>query len=237
MAQGKNYHLLEEMIGYSFKTSEYILCALTHSSFANEQKSRNIPTESNERLEFLGDAILQSLISEYLFKTFEKRREGSLSKLRQQLVCEKTLASIANELTLGDFLFIGHGEEITDCRKRPKVLADALEALIAALYLDIGAENPNLLSKTVIKLFDKRINEIANMQPTDYKTMLQQFSEQDGTSLLRYESAQSGELHNPSFTATAYINNNIVGIGTAKTKKDAEMTAAKKALELFGIIE
>lgn len=236
MAQGRDFHELEKKLGYSFKNSEYLLCALTHPSYSNEQRSRGIFQESYERLEFLGDAVLQTVISEYLYKTYSKRREGSLTSMRQRLVCEKTLAKIAAELDLNNYLYLGHGEEITDCRNRPKVLADCLEAIIAALYLDFNNGTNDELSRTVLKLFYAKIEEIANAQDDDYKSMLQQFSEQDGYSELRYDSVQTGKPHEPEFTSTAYINNNAVGEGTASSKKDAEMAAAKKALELFGII-
>ena len=157
--------------------------------------------------------------------------------MRQQLVCEKTLAKIATELKLGDYISIGHGEELTDCRRRPKVLADCLEAIIAAIYLDFGCGTNEEFSKVVLMHFIDKISEIANSQASDYKTMLQQFAEQDGSAVLKYETKQSGELHDPKFFTVAYINNNAVGSGVAKTKKESEMAAAKKALELFGIIE
>ena len=236
MAQGRNPRELEKTLGYSFKNCEYLLCALTHPSYANEQRLKGIITESYERLEFLGDAVLETVISEHLFKSFKKRREGSLTSMRQRLVCEKTLAKIAAELNLTDYLCLGSAEEANDCRNRPKVLADCFEAIIAALYLDIGQGTSRLLSDMILKLFIAKIDEIANAQDDDYKSMLQQFSEQDGYSELRYESVQTGMPHAPEFTSVAFINNNAVGRGTANSKKDAEMAAAKEALELFGII-
>ena len=237
MAQGKDTRELENALGYKFNNREYLACALTHSSYANEQRSRGITAESNERLEFLGDAVLDTIISEHLFDTFKQRREGSLTKMRQALVCEENLAKIAAELEIGEYLSIGHGEELTDCRNRPKVLADAFEAIVAAIYLDARDFGNSSYSQTIIDLFEKKISEIQNGKPTDYKTLLQQFAEQDGTAVLRYETVQTGELHDPTFTTTAYINNNAVGTGTSGTKKGSEMAAAKVALSLFGIIE
>ena len=237
MAQGKDTRELENALGYKFNNREYLACALTHSSYANEQRSRGITAESNERLEFLGDAVLDTIISEHLFDTFKQRREGSLTKMRQALVCEENLAKIAAELEIGAYLNIGHGEELTDCRNRPKVLADAFEAIVAAIYLDARDFGNSSYSQTIIDLFEKKISEIQNGKPTDYKTLLQQFAEQDGTAVLRYETVQTGELHDPTFTTTAYINNNAVGTGTSGTKKGSEMAAAKVALSLFGIIE
>ena len=177
MAQGRNFHELEAALGYTFKNCEYLLCALSHPSYANEQRTKGISAESYERLEFLGDAVLETVISEHLFKTFKKRREGSLTSMRQRLVCEKTLAKIAAELNLNDYLCLGYSEEVNDCRNRPKVLADCFEALIAALYLDVGEGTVGFFADTVLKLFIPKIEEIANAQDDDYKSMLQQFSE------------------------------------------------------------
>ena len=136
MAIGKDVLDLQNKILYHFHDLSYLDAALTHSSYTNEMRSKGIKAESNERLEFLGDAVLQLVISEHLFKNFSKHREGALTKMRQHLVCEKTLAKIAKKLSLGEYLNLGNGEELGDCRSRPKILADALEALIAAVYLD-----------------------------------------------------------------------------------------------------
>ena len=138
MSIGKSIFELSGKLGYTFRDITLLENALTHSSYANEQRARGINYPSNERLEFLGDAVLQLLISEHLYEAFAGRSEGVLTKMRQYLVCEKTLSRIARTLHLGDYLNVGHGEELTDCRRRPKVLADALEALIAAIYLDSG---------------------------------------------------------------------------------------------------
>ncbi len=236
MAIGKEATLLEEKIGYSFSDLSYLECALTHSSFTNEKRIKGINLPSNERLEFLGDAVLQIVISEYLYGNFKKFREGALTKMRQKLVCEKTLSMIAEQICLGDYLNIGNGEETTDCRRRPKVLADALEALIGAIYLDSTSGGSDSYKKTVLSLFsEETINGSLN-QKTDYKTMLQQLAEQDGAAILEYKVvAEEGPDHNKVFSVVAYINNNEVGRGEAPTKKEAEMRAAKMALELFGV--
>ena len=128
MALGKDGLLLQEKISYSFSDTSFIDSALTHSSYTNEMRTRGIKAESNERLEFLGDSVLQLVISEYLFSNFSKHREGALTKMRQQIVCEKTLARIARKISLGDYLNLGNGEECNDCRNNSKILADALEA-------------------------------------------------------------------------------------------------------------
>ena len=235
MAIGKDILGMQSSIDYRFKDISYLECALTHSSYTNEQRPRGIKAPSNERLEFLGDAILQLVISEYLYSNFSKYREGALTKMRQQLVCEKTLAKIAAELGVGEYLNVGHGEELNDCRRRPKVLADALEALIAAIYIDSGSDLQECKG-VVINIFEKEILSLAGKQKTDYKTMLQQLAEQDGTAILEYRvAAENGPEHDKTFTVEAFVNNNKVGEGIAPTKKQAEMEAARVALLLFGV--
>lgn len=236
MAIGKDALALQSVIKYTFFDVSYLECALTHSSYTNEQRLKGIKAPSNERFEFFGDAILQFVISEYLYSNFTKYREGALTQMRQQLVCEKTLAKIAAELNLGDYINVGHGEEITDCRKRPKILADALEALIAAVYLDSTARGSADYKKVVVSIFEKEITALSANQKTDYKTMLQQLAEQDGSAILEYRVAEeSGPEHKKTFKVEAFVNNNKVGEGTAHTKKQAEMEAARVALKLFGV--
>ena len=236
MALGKDVLLLQEKLNYDFLDVSYLDVALTHSSYTNELRTRGMKAESNERLEFLGDAVLQLVISEYLFKYFSKHREGALTKMRQQLVCEKTLARIAKRLSLGQYITLGNGEEVGDLRTRPKILADALEALIADVYLDSLAKGSDDYKKIVLSLFEEEI-KIASSQKTDFKTMLQQLAEQDGMALLEYRVvSEEGPEHNKSFTVSAFINNNEVGRGSGKTKKLAEMQAAKMALKLFGVV-
>ena len=236
MAIGREILELEGIIGYNFSDVSRLENALTHSSYANEMRVKGISVRSNERLEFLGDAILGAVVSEYLFLNFKKHREGSLTKMRQRIVCESTLAKIARSISLGDFLNLGNGEEQNACRERPKVLADAMEALIAALYLDCTEKGTEDYKAIIISLFGEEINATAGMQNTDYKTMLQQLVEQDGTSLLEYKIIETtGPEHNKRFTVSAYINNNEVGRGTAEKRQSAEMQAAKMALRLFGV--
>ena len=235
MAIGKNISLLENQIGYSFKDLNYLEIALTHSSYSNEQKSRGLTFSSNERLEFLGDSVLELVISEYLFATYKNKTEGQLTKMRQSLVCEKTLSKIAAEIELGDYLNLGRGEEITDCRKRPKVLADAFEAVIAAVYLDSGRDYI-AYKDVIISLFEDELLRSDEMQRGDYKTLLQELIEKDGSALLEYVvTDESGPEHDKIFTVCARVNNNVVGTGISKSKKDAEMKAAEQALRLFGV--
>lgn len=237
MAIGKDLFLLSEAIRYKFRDIVYLETALTHSSFANERKSKGIFYPSNERLEFLGDAVLQITISEYLYKQFKNYSEGTLTKIRQYLVCEKTLAAVAAEINLGQYINVGKGEELTDCRNRPKILADTLEALVGAMYLDSESFSSPGAKEAVLSLFKDEMEKSEKMQGGDYKTMLQQLVEKDGTSILEYNVlSEEGPEHKKIFTVEAKINNNVVGTGSAGTKKDAEMLAAKAALTLFGMI-
>lgn len=236
MAIGKNIFELEKAIGYKFCDIAYLERALTHSSYSYEMKNRGRLLPSNERLEFLGDSILELVISEYLFESFNDCREGILTKMRQYLVCEKSLSSVAARLDLGAYINLGRGEELAGHRARPKVLADALEALIAAIYLDSKEKEQSAVKKFILSFFKDEIEKSINMQKGDYKTMLQELVEKDG-SFLEYElSSESGPEHDKNFAVIAKVNNNIVGRGEGKTKKLAEMEAAREALMLFGVV-
>ncbi len=236
MALGKDVLELQDKLSYSFADISYLDAALTHSSYTNEMRTRGIKADSNERLEFLGDAVLQLVISEHLYSSYSKYREGALTKMRQQLVCEKTLARIARRIDLGSYVNLGNGEESSDCRSRPKILADALEALIAAVYLDSRLQGNERYKDVVLDLFDVEIKKSSQQRSTDFKTRLQQLAEQDGAAVLEYRViVEEGPEHNKSFTVAAYINNNEVGRGSGRTKKLAEMQAAKMALKLFGV--
>ncbi len=227
---------MQKVIEYEFSDLSYLERAVTHSSFSYEMRSKGINAVSNERLEFLGDAVLEIVISEHLYSSFESLGEGVLTKMRQYLVCEKTLAKIAERINLGAYLNLGRGEEGAGLRTRQKVLADALEALIAAVYLDSSHMNENFAKKLILKLFQEEINNSRNMQKGDYKTMLQQLVEKDGLAVLEYKLAREvGPEHEKLFEIEAYVNNNLVGRGAGFNKKDAEMAAAKEALLLFGV--
>lgn len=236
MALGKDSLELMERLNYSFRDVSYLDAALTHSSYTNELRSRGMRADSNERLEFLGDAVLQLVISEHLYSCYSKHREGALTKMRQQLVCEKTLARIARKIDLGSYINLGNGEESSDCRSRPKILADALEAIIAAVYLDCQLKESKEYERIILDLFDEEI-KLSSQGGSDFKTRLQQLAEQDGASLLEYRViAEEGPEHNKRFTVAAFVNNNEVGRGSGRTKKLAEMQAAKMALKLFGVL-
>ena len=228
---------LMKKIGYDFIDIQLLQTALTHSSYTNEMKARGFRAESNESLEFLGDAVLQIVISEYLYDKYSKLGEGVLTRFRQNIVCESTLSKIARELELGKYLNIGTGEEHLDLRSGSKVLADAFEALIAAVYMDDRTyANGNKYRAVIICLFEKEISAVTTKKHTDYKTELQNFVEKNSGSILKYVISESGPEHEKKFYAEAYINNNRVGSGQGSTKRRAEMQAAKEALRLFGIL-
>jgi len=238
LAIGKNIFSLTERLGYEFVDIKLLESALTHSSYTNELRAKGIRIESNELLEFLGDAVLQIVISEQLFDKYRKQGEGMLTRMRQRLVCEATLAELALSISLGDYINIGYSEEGIGLRKNPKILANTLEAVIAAVYTD-DRENRNGLQYTavILSLFGGIIERVAKGGSTDYKTLLQQFVEKNTGSVLEYRYSEAGPEHDKEFTATAFINNNKVGEGRGSTKRNAEMNAAKEALTLFGILD
>lgn len=237
MGIGKEFIELMEKLNYSFCDITYLQTALTHSSFSHEMKMKGIRATSNEELEFLGDAVLQLIISDELYTRYQHRGEGILTRMRQKLVCENTLASLAEGLSLGLYLNVGTGEESSDVRSRSKVLADAFEAVVAAIYLDSKQKGcPEEYRGVILGLFDKLIEDAFKGGAVDYKTLLQQFVEKNGDSVLKYEYSEAGPDHEKIFTATAYINNNLVGKGEGQTKRAAEMKAAKAALSLFGLL-
>ena len=235
MAIGKDFATLTERIGYSFSDASYLENALTHASYSNEYKSRGLSLPSNERLEFLGDAVLEIVVSEYLYDNFKELNEGKLTVMRQQLVCEKTLAGVAERIDLGRYIHLGKGEE-SECRTRPKVLANTLEALLAAVFMDCRHCGSDEYKRVIIELFRDEFENAGGICAADYKTLLQQLIEKDGSATLEYEVIdESGPDHNKSYTVIAKVNNNTVGTGKASKKRDAEMQAARAALELFGI--
>lgn len=237
MGIGKDFGELMSVIGYKFSDNSLLETALTHTSYSNEMRSRGFRAVSNEALEFLGDAVLQIVISEELFYRYAKHGEGALTKMRQSIVCESSLAAVAKRISLGDYLNIGTGEESIGLRRKPKALADAMEAVIAAIYIDDREYGHGTLFRAVVlNLFRAAIAEASANGNRDYKTMLQQFVEKNPQSVLSYEYEESGPEHMKKFYATAYVNNNKVGRGAGSTKRAAEMQAAKAALLLFGLL-
>lgn len=215
---------LEKNIGYTFKDKSLLKAAMTHSSYANENKG-NIPY--NERLEFLGDAVLQLITSEKLFRESSHMAEGKMSKQRAALVCEDALAGYSAEIQLGQFLLLGKGEEASGGRNRPSILADAFEALIGAMFLDGGMD--------VAKKFVLRFVDAAHLSLQDYKTLLQEIIQKNPGERLSYVvSGEHGPDHDKSFEVQVHLNSNVIGKGTGKSKKQAEQAAAKEALALMG---
>jgi len=222
---------LQQKIKYEFKDTKLLQNALTHSSYANETHK---PEMSNERLEFLGDAVLSIIVSDYLFDHFRHIPEGELTRLRAASVCERSLCEFAKKLGLGQHLFLSRGEQNTGGRERSSILADAFEALIAAIYLDGGIENARSFVLSYVK---ESIEGQQKVAFKDYKTALQEVIQQNPEDRLCYVPAgESGPDHNKTFRVEVTINSNIVGKGEGKSKKDAEQAAAKEALHLMGII-
>lgn len=223
---------LEERINYKFKNQNYLKEALTHSSFANEGKGA---LRCNERLEFLGDSVLSIVVSEFLFEQYKNRPEGDLTKIRAALVCEKSLHKFALKIELGEALMLGKGEEHTGGRQRPSILADAFEALIAAIFLDGGME---AAKRFVLPFVRDALEHEVLSELTDYKTILQEIIQKNPEEHVEYKLiSESGPDHDKCFTVSVMLNSNAIGTGTGKSKKRAEQLAAKEALKLMGFNE
>ena len=217
---------LETAIGYTFRNIQLLQNALTHSSYANERWHNSLL--SNERLEFLGDSVLGMLVAEYLYKTFPDRPEGELTRMRADMVCEHTLATVANKIGLGTHLMLGHGEERLGGRSRESILADATESVIAACFLDGGLAAAEQFVKQYI-LVEVPVSRPNNM---DYKTALQELVQQKKNQVLSYTLVgQSGPDHDKQFDVEVSLNGAVVGSGSGRSKKRAEQMAAKAAME------
>jgi ribonuclease-3 len=224
---------LQEKIKYRFKDNNILIRALTHSSFANEHKKMNI--KYNERLEFLGDSVLNIIVSDYIFNKYPEHLEGDLTKLRATVVCEPVLANAAKKLDLGEYLLLGKGEEATGGRERASILADAFEALIAAIYIDGGLSNAR---KFVLNSLSNYIEKAVKGQLfLDYKTQLQEVVQREGNDKINYIVVkEEGPDHNKTFHIEVNINGKIIGKGIGKNKKEAEQSAAKDALVKLGVV-
>ncbi len=225
---------LEEIIGHKFNTPALLEAALTHSSYANEMKNKNVGIVYNERLEFLGDSVLSIIVSEHIFEDYKKLPEGELTKIRANVVCEKTLAKLARSIELGKYLRLGHGESNGGGRERASILADAFEAVLAAIYLDSGNDKEEV-SKFLMPLIGPEIkNYVSAGLMTDYKTELQQIIQQAEGERLEYVLiGESGPDHEKVFEIEARLNSNIIGRGSGRSKRAAEQNAAKMALGYF----
>ena len=217
---------LETAIGYRFRNIQLLQNALTHSSYANERWHNSLL--SNERREFLGDSVLGMLVAEYLYHNFPNRPEGELTRMRADMVCEQTLAAAANRIGLGTHLLLGHGEEQGGGRKRNSILADAMESVIAACFLDGGMEAA-LKEVQQFILVEVPVTKLHNV---DYKTKLQELVQQKKNQVLSYRLAgQSGPDHDKKFDVEVSLNGSVVGSGSGSSKKRAEQMAAKCAIE------
>ncbi|KJZ83018.1 hypothetical protein ClosIBUN13A_CONTIG83g01132 [Clostridium sp. IBUN13A] len=216
---------IEENLGVCFNNPTLLKTALTHSSFANQFKD----AEYNERLEFLGDAVLQLCITEYLFNNFKSKSEGELTKTRSLIVCENSLYEIAKKLHLGEYIRMSKGEELTGGRERISIQADAVEAVIAAVYLDKGI---GFVRDFILLHFEEIIKKAINNEIIlDFKTKLQEFLQKDGEVSIHYELIKhEGPPHRRKFFTNVVIENNIMGEGCGYSKKEAEQNAAKQAL-------
>ena len=217
---------LEAALGYKFQNITLLQNALTHSSYANERWHNSLL--SNERLEFLGDSILGMAVAAYLYHNFPDRPEGELTRMRADMVCETSLAKIAVQLDLGKHLLLGHGEERFGGRTRASILADAVESVIAACFLDGGIE----AAKGIITRFVLCNVPVGKLQNMDYKTALQELVQQKKNQVLCYRLVdETGPDHDKVFTAQVLLNDRVVGEGTGSSKKRAEQDAARLALE------
>ena len=217
---------LEKAIGYQFRNITLLQNALSHSSYANERWHDSL--KSNERLEFLGDSVLGMVVAEHLYRTFPDRPEGELTRMRADMVCEKTLARIAEGLDLGKHLLLGKGEEQGGGRNRDSILADAVESVIAACYLDGGMTAAvQFIHKFVL------VNvPVTKLHNADYKTALQELVQQKKNQVLSYTLiGESGPDHDKQFEVELTLNGEVVGVGSGSSKKRAEQAAAQKALE------
>lgn len=220
---------LEQKLGYKFNNINLLKNALTHSSYANEVRNG---FSSNERLEFLGDSVLSIVVSDYIYKHYPNMPEGELTKLRASLVCEKSLCAFSRELELGSYLMLGKGEDKGGGRERDSILADAFEAVLAAIYLDGGMEPAR---RHVMNFVLRELKHTDDEVFKDYKTALQEIIQRNPEESVTYILIdESGPDHDKSFTVEVRLNSNVIGKGTGKNKKRAEQMAAKEALMLMG---
>ena len=217
---------LEDAIGYRFRNITYLQNALAHSSYANERWHDSLM--SNERLEFLGDSILGMVVAKHLYQNFPDRPEGELTRMRADMVCETSLARVADQVGLGKHLLLGHGEEQGGGRARPSILADAVESVIAASFLDGGMD----AAEGIIRRFVLCNVPVTKLQNKDYKTALQELVQQKKNQVLSYRLVEeTGPDHDKKFTVEVSLNEKVVGWGTGSSKKRAEQDSARAAIE------
>ena len=226
-----NFNEFQKKIGYTFKNQKLLYQALSHSSYAHEIKKG---TKSNERLEFLGDTILATIVSEHLFNNYKNLPEGELTKTRASMVCERTLFEFAEKIDLKNYIMLGKGEEVSGGRHRQSIIADAFEAVIAAIYLDGGM---NAAKEYVLGFVSEKPVKPGINVLKDYKTVLQEIVQQNPEEKVEYcHKPPIGPAHERVFIAEVLLNENPIGRGEGLSKKQAEQMAAKEALALMGAI-
>ncbi len=232
--QKMDISLLEQAIGYTFKNKKILKEAITHSSYAHELKTKKIDVKYNERLEFLGDSVLSLVTSEYLFERYADSPEGDLTHTRAALVQSQALAGYAEKIKLGDYLYLGNGEEKN--RYRRSILEDAFEALLAAIYLDAGERGLDEVRKFLVPIIKDAIDSGVTVKNADSKTELQQLTQMtDGATPTYVIVGESGPDHAKTFSVEVRLNSNVIGHGKGRSKREAEQNAAREALTLFGV--
>ena len=228
---------LENAIGYHFKDTALLFRAMTHSSHSNETGERNHHLLCNERLEFLGDSVLSIVVSRYLYNAYPQEGEGILTNMRKDVVCAEALARYARSIGIGDCLLLGKGEALSGGYDKENILADAFEALLAAIYLDAGDRGMDIIADFLLPLVQKDLSELESRGiDGDYKTPLQQFVQQTEGDVLEYIVIRAdGPDHQKTFEVEVRVNSNPCGRGIGSSKRKAEQAAAKAALKIFGI--
>ncbi len=227
---------LQEKIGYRFRDPDLLLRAVTHSSYANETGARNHHLLSNERLEFLGDAVLSVLTGEYLYNRFPNGSEGDLTRIRAAAVCESALVSYAGKIGLQEYLRLGRGVLNSGGANNPALLADAFEALLAAIYLDAGENGLTRVREFLLPFIQWTVDTLPPGGGTDPKTALLRFLQMDGPQRLEYRVvSETGPDHDKRFEVELYLDSNRIGRGSGSSKRSAEQRAAADALKLFGV--
>jgi ribonuclease III len=228
----KNIEMFYERLNYAFQTPDILMQAFRHSSYVNE--IRNPEIRDNERLEFLGDAVLDLAISHILMDVFKEAKEGDLSKYRALVVNEGSLCMIAKELGIGDFLLLGKGEELTNGRNKPSILANTMEAILGAIYLDTGyQEAKNVIQRLFLPVIKQiETNEIKH----DFKSLLQEYSQENFKSLPEYILLEeNGLAHDKTFKVSLVLNGKTIAEGQGKSKKEAEQKAAREAFNCLSV--
>ena len=228
---------LETAVGYSFKDKSLLSRAMTHSSHSNETGERNHHLLCNERLEFLGDSVLSIVVSRYLYTAYPQEGEGILTNMRKDVVCAEALARYARGIGIGDCLLLGKGEAQSGGYDKENILADAFEALLAAIYLDAGERGMDIIAAFLLPLVQKDLSELESKGiDGDYKTPLQQLVQQTEGDVLEYVLIRAdGPDHQKTFEVEVRVNSNPCGRGIGTSKRKAEQAAAKAALKVFGI--